>query len=1302
MKNKATRLLIIIIAALVVLAAGGIAISTFIQGSSGKLAFSKTMVKETIVNEVCDIEEFVKNPQGKTLRLTAVYTDESGIEKNYITAGLTFKPTQIGEVIVTVEANDGEKIETTIEVIEAAPTIATTKDAEFEWKETILLQELKDYIVYKSVSEPEFHVTSAEYMDQKFELADETEFTFAEVGIYIFSFELSNRGGLVTGQLQVEANVVLTSNEKHDLTNNSALFGDTHAQLTLSEEHSKNSDWAWQIKAHPSDTYNDPNGGYLKNQIIIDFGREIDVSQYYFVMDIKASKDSMGIAVHYVEDDITKQSSPMGYHDGLGEWNTISGRDRVTEGKYTRLIIVLIHQQQEGAYDPENVTCLIDNLSLHQYPDKNAPIIVDGVQDYDITTSKITWKSSGALGEYEMPFVKFNKAYTNETMTFTTKVDTSKQRQLILGARMEDGVIGYGNAKGLTVTFFDGFLEIYGPEYGTWLYAENIKLESNKEYTFAYSVETVDSQDTFYLKVTDASGDIVYNCALPLAKGSVNKTGSFVIWNPADKVTIEYSNPQTVKRKRTINQIVPENGKDGAIELSCAVEGSLPGASYLAMEGDYTTETFTFSTDIKNGKVPNIMIGARIKGITANPTTAEGVIAWFGWDEENARGFCEVHAPQYGKWAGSEILTLESNTKYTFHVSMIGNQFRLIVEKGAELILDKRFEIEDHVSTSGNFMVWNMDAERSIAYEMPKIVVEPENKNVIVNNVTEAGVAELETVVPNDRAASSYLALEGNYTSEIFSFTTTIAKGNTPNILLGARIKEVDANPTTAKGIIVEFGWDAANSRGFYEIHAPQHGSWLGADILTFEDGKHYTFHVSMKGNQFSLAIEQGGETTYSRVWEINTEVPERGNFMVWNMDAQRNISYEVPEIATKPENKNVIVNNVTEAGVAKLETIVTGYPDTASYLALEGNYTNEVFVFTTTVADQTMPNLWIGTHVEGTDPTTAQGVIVSFGWDATNNRGFYEIHAPNRQTWIAADILTLESGKTYTFHVSMNDNEFCMLVEQGGTTVHTKIVTISNAPASGNFMVWNMDAQRNISYEVPETPAISLTIAGLSAGVNNVVQEHESGNILYMFYVDTNHKAAASWVGNENSAKLYINGTTEVYGLATWDNMTGRLYVHALLSPEIEVNSITIKAGTRYTINNTVYEIETDFIVGIDNRVIYEIVPLKFTGLHEWSRVQDGTYMLYLQTNQQTTVGWQGWDHEVEILVDGSEGYLANAIWDNATGLMYMQPALSTGATVNYITIKAGTQLTINGKRYEITDDYTVYHNNGGLHENG
>ena len=923
MKNKKTRLCIIIICILAILAAAGITVSTFMQGGSGKLAFLDTMIKETIVNEVCDIEEFVENPQGKVLKLTAAYTDKSGVEKNYITAGLTFKPTQIGEARITVEATDGEKIETTIEVIEAAPTVVTTEEAEYEWKTTIKLEELKEHVVYKSVSEPEFRVLSAEYMDQKFELEDETEFTFEQVGTYIFSFEISNRGGTVTGQMNVNSKRVLTANEENDLTNNSSIFIDSHAQLTMSEEHAENSDWAWEIKAFASDTYNDPNGGYFKNQIKIDFGREIDASQYYFTMDIKPSKDSMGVAIHYLTAE-NKQSSPMGFHDGLGEWNHISSQDMITEGTYTGVLIVLIHPQEEGSYDPENVTCLIDNMYLHQYPDPNAPIIVGGVEDYDITTSKVSWVSSGSLGNYQIPFVEFNKDYTNQTMTFTTKVDTSKSPALIIGARMDGAATNYGENSGLMVGFYDGFIEIYAPKFGTWLKAEVLKLENNKEYTFAYSVETVDGQDTFYLKITDTSGNEIMNYSLPLAAGTVNAKGSFVIWNPAENVSISYSEPQTVARKQNVNVVVPADGKAGVAGLATNVAGSLTSAAYLAMDGNYTTETFTFTTKIADGKNPNLLIGTHMKGIDTLVSTYEGVTVQFYYNKEANAGFYEVYAPLHGKWIGAESLTLESGKEYTFNVSMKDNKFNMIVEQGGKTIHDRTFEVKVEVPTSGKFMVWTLNESQEIFYEMPVNKVKAENKNVVVENASAAGSAELTTVVPNSATSASYLALKGDYTDETFTFTTTITDAEKPNLIIGARMAGVDALPNTYEGITMQF------YKGFYEVYGVKHGTMLyegSAAACTLETGKEYTFNVEVSGDKFTLSVVNEGNVIHKQSFTIPSDksIPESGSFMVWNMDAARTISYEKPEVVI-PEPTKVTITELRSDYTIKTDgTGITG-----------------------------------------------------------------------------------------------------------------------------------------------------------------------------------------------------------------------------------------------------------------------------------------------------------------------------------------------------------------------------------------
>ena len=58
--------------------AGAVVIATttvalLFLGGGKKLAFSEDMITETIVNEVCDITDYVENPEEKIIKLTASY-----------------------------------------------------------------------------------------------------------------------------------------------------------------------------------------------------------------------------------------------------------------------------------------------------------------------------------------------------------------------------------------------------------------------------------------------------------------------------------------------------------------------------------------------------------------------------------------------------------------------------------------------------------------------------------------------------------------------------------------------------------------------------------------------------------------------------------------------------------------------------------------------------------------------------------------------------------------------------------------------------------------------------------------------------------------------------------------------------------------------------------------------------------------------------------------------------------------------------------------------------------------------------
>ena len=148
-------------------------------------------------------------------------------------------------------------------------------------------------------------------------------------------------------------------------------------------------------------------------------------------------------------------------------------------------------------------------------------------------------------------------------------------------------------------------------------------------------------------------------------------------------------------------------------------------------------------------------------------------------------------------------------------------------------------------------------------------------------------------------------------------------------------------------------------------------------------------------------------------------------------------------------------------------------------------------------------------------------------------------------------------------------------------------------------------------------------------------------------------------------------------------------------------MDTITIKAGTQYAINSVLYEIANDYTVYIYDGGVHDTekvvaTPVTITGLNAASSVtsrDDGNlYSLYLTTNLELSADWDNWDNSAEIYINGTEEYKGDACWGINGGVLYIQKVISKGITVNSITIKEGTQYTINDVLYEISNDYTVY----------
>ena len=118
MRRKALNLCVFLTALFCVLGLGAC-------GGAPVITFSESMPTQIDCNETFDLSDYVSVSDGQQLSLKAKYKDAAGLEHDYLTAGLTFKPTQPGKVTITVYLTGNREISVSREltVLEPLPSI---------------------------------------------------------------------------------------------------------------------------------------------------------------------------------------------------------------------------------------------------------------------------------------------------------------------------------------------------------------------------------------------------------------------------------------------------------------------------------------------------------------------------------------------------------------------------------------------------------------------------------------------------------------------------------------------------------------------------------------------------------------------------------------------------------------------------------------------------------------------------------------------------------------------------------------------------------------------------------------------------------------------------------------------------------------------------------------------------------------------------------------------------------------------------------------------------------------------------
>lgn len=1232
---------LIIIAVLIMGLAGAGVVTAMKMGGSNKLSFTNDMITECVVEQSCNLSLYVNNPQNKKLSCVATYTDEFGLETEFQSVGLTFKPTEIGEVHIVVQAEDGESIETDMKVVEAVPQIVTVEERICYLDSTIQFSDLIDNVIYNSYSKPKFEVTTIEFGADKMDMKGKTEYTFTEVGGYTFRFALSNETGSTNGTLIVRVKPEPTEKEKDDLTNGSYIYTGSMAKLGLSKDfHAENSDWAWSIKATPAGRFDTTDGSYWMSGIMIPFDREFDAAKQYFTMDLFANENTAGICIQYINDAGQIIGSPMGYQDVIGEWTNISSRGLVSEGTYGGIQIAVLHKM-EGEYDASNVMAYIDNLYIHDI-DLNAPIIVGGTEDYKIDSKNkvITWKSklpeigNGNGGNY----VQFNKKYKNESLIVTMPIGELDKAGVVLGARTSGASVECDKNQGVFVKIFNGFFEVFGPNYwdekGT-LGAEVLPLEKGKTYTFTYSVETRSGKDTLYLKVQDSAGKTVLNYSLELPKGAAPASGNLVVWSRVANMKMQYEGPKVVERKIVDpNAAIKVGGVDDyTIDESKKVitwqstlqdNGTGNFANYAQFNKKYTNESLTVTMPVGDLKNAGLVLGARMTGADTRCDKENGIFIKF------FEGFFEVFGPGYyeeGGALGAEVAPLEKGKTYTFTYSVESASgkdtlYLKIKDSSGKTIVNYTLELPKGVApASGNLVVWSRVENMTMQYEEPKVVervvVDP-NAAIKVGGPEDYKIDETAKTITwtstlQDNGSgnfANYAQFNKKYTNELLTVTMPIGDLKNAGLVLGARMSGADTNCNNAKGIFIKF------FEGFFEVHGPEYYEEvpLGADVASIFRSKTYTFTcgvetVSGKDILYLEIINSDKQKIVDYELELPANVaPTSGNLVVWTRVENMTMQYEEPKVIERPvedENAAIKVGGADEYKIDEEKKEVTwtsSLPETSdgnggNYVHFNKPYTNESLTVTMPVGELANCGLVLGARMSGADVAcnNHQGIFIKFF------NGFFEVFGPSyfdAAGALGAELAPLEKGKTYTFVYSVETSSNIDTLYLKITDAEEKVIVDyklelpeGKAPANGNFAVWSRVPDMTLQYEEPavidRTPKPEEDNGNTKVKITGIFQDMTKLNVSghnEIYFTTDQYMTEGTWVFYNDAKKqmhhqVAAEGT--VYGRGSDICWSGESYLY-IQSYDVYQNGdvIYIPKGMTFTINGVTYEIAETFVM--------------------------------------------------------------------------------------------------------------------------
>lgn len=517
-------------------------------------------------------------------------------------------------------------------------------------------------------------------------------------------------------------------------------------------------------------------------------------------------------------------------------------------------------------------------------PEKETSVVeIDA--DTAAGTAFVANKNPGSLAN--SAYIVTDSMYTSEAIEFTTTLEQTDH--IVLGARMSGKANNPATYSGLYIRFTEdgtGYT-IYNQSTVVATGTFNTALVAGTEYTFRLSVgNTVTHKLRFDV---EKDGQYIHHGEYDIASANVPSEGYFMVWSMDAYQSIDYSQiivggwePKVIEGENTAGSVVL-SGKSG---------GNYPAVRFT---GPYTTEVLKFTTRWEG----NFQVGLHLTKYDHTWTWTNGIVLNFWSDlcqvtRANGNGTSSLLANiSYDKFADRQ--------EYTFEVSYdaTSKKLNLSITQGDTVVKTDSVVLSNagDIPAAGEFWIWSTSYGQKVSYEMPMMA----GNSVTMTGTT--GTAILKDIKADADYRYAYLAVDGDYSTETFTFKTVIDDPANFSIPIGVRMQQRNQNWQQANGFVLLVEDDILVSYCISSSHGLQTSGLRYVSVKDYiKAGAEHTFEVTVVNNEKIHLRITGGTKTYETDFSYNSEnykthwdhMPATGDFIVWSEVEGQKITYEV------------------------------------------------------------------------------------------------------------------------------------------------------------------------------------------------------------------------------------------------------------------------------------------------------------------------------------------------------------------------------------------------------------------------